>query len=97
MYYIPKSRILAKLDRFQKDGILFNLVKSMIFIHIYDSKTDKDIPFNEIPLIGEITKVIMHHIYHILFDLRLEDKYPGITYTRLGPEVFIVILVWHSL
>lgn len=91
MYQIPKDRILEKLECFQQNGILYNLLHEFLVIPIYDGKTDKHIPFQGIPLIGEITKVLMHHIWYILIDLRLEAKYPGITYTRLGPEMLIVI------
>jgi hypothetical protein len=91
MYKIHKSRILKYLISFKNEGIIFNLLKQILFIPIYDRKTDKELQFYGIPLIGEITNVIMHHIYHIIFDIRLEEKYPGITYTRFGPEVFIVI------
>ena len=40
---------------------------------------------------GEITDVILHLFYQRVFDTALEARFPGITYTRWGHEVFIVI------
>lgn len=85
------SRILKCFDNETSKGVVLNLVKQILYLSIYDMKSKKFIPFNLIPPIGEITNVILHLFYQKVFDKVIEEKYPGITYTRWGHEVIIAI------
>jgi len=85
------SRILRSFDTVTCKGVVFHLLKQILFLSIYDAITKKIIPLNKIPPIGEITNVIFHLFYQCNFDTVIEKKYPGITYSRWGHEVIIAL------
>lgn len=85
------SRLLKSFHTETSKGVVFNLLKQILFLPIYDLNAKKMIPINLIPPIGEITNVILHIFYQGMFDLVIEEKYPGITYTRWGHEVIIAL------
>jgi hypothetical protein len=91
MKQVRNSRILRCFDNKTSKGVVFNLVKQIINLEIYSMNSNKLIPFNRIPPIGEITNVILHLFYQKVFDKVIEEKYPGITYSRWGHEVIIAI------
>lgn len=87
-----KSRILACfMNDSRIKGLPFNLLKQVVDLPIYDIQKNQFIPFNGMTPIGEITNVIFHLFYKNVFDNRIEEKYPGITYTRCAHEVLIAI------
>jgi len=90
MNYIPTSRILTSQKFTNQYGVYFNLVKRVIDLPIYDFQNDGFIPSTGITPIGEITHVILHNFYQNTVDSLLESRYPGITYSRYGHELFIV-------
>lgn len=85
------SRILKNFQNENSKGVVLNLVKQILYLSIYDMINKKFIPIDFIPPIGEITNVILHDFYHEEFDKVIEEKYPGITYSRWGHEVIIAI------
>jgi hypothetical protein len=91
MEQATNSRILNRFRNETSKGVVFHLVKQILYLSIYDMNTKKKRPFNLIPPIGEITNVISHLFYQTVFDTVLEEKYPGITYSRWGHEVIIAI------
>ena len=91
MKQVRKSRILKYYDNETCKGVFLNLVKQIIELSIYDNNCNKFIPYDLIPPVGEITNVILHIFYQRVVDKVLEAKYPGITYTRWGNELIIVI------
>lgn len=92
MERLMNSRILKCFVTSKCKGVVFNLVKQIIYRSIYDMKSQKWISTNKrIPPIGEITNVILHHFYQNVFDKVFEEKFPEITYSRWGHEVVIAI------
>jgi hypothetical protein len=91
MGYIRISDLLSKIDYFTSKGVLYDLIKRFLTIAIFDRKSNKLLNLGGIPPMGEITDVILHHFYGMVFDTALERAFPGITFTRWGHEVFILI------
>lgn len=89
--FINISNILMKIDASTSGGLVYNLIKQFLNLPIYDIKENKFLLLEGIPPMGEITDVILHHFYQRVFDTTLERMFPGITYTRWGHEVYIVI------
>lgn len=91
MNYIKISDILMRIEFATSGGVVLNLIKQFLNIPIYDWKYNKFLQLGGIPPMGEITDVILHLFYQRVFDPALEARFPGITYTRWGHEVYIVI------
>lgn len=91
MNHIPTSRILSSLRFTIQNGVYYNLVKRIIDLQIYDIQNDRYISVKGITPIGEITHVILHNFYQNTFDSLLYFWYPGITYSRFGHELFIIL------
>lgn len=90
MGHILKSRIYHTLDIIPCQGILLKLIKQVIYLPVYHHKTDQILHLKGITPIGEITQVLMHYFLAYVLDMAIEKKFPGITYSRWGTEVFLV-------
>lgn len=90
---INKVRMLNTFYRcLDNIPVMYNLIKGFIGQRIINPDKVFYI-FNTwgVPPIGEFTHVIYHLFYHHNFDRVIEKLYPGITYTRCGQQVFIVL------
>jgi hypothetical protein len=65
MKQVRISRIFKYFDNAMRKGVVFNLLKQILYLSIYDIKSNQIIPFNQIPPIGEITNVIFHLFYQM--------------------------------
>ena len=90
MDYIPTSRILTSQKFTKQYGLYYNLVERIIDLPIYDFHNHSFFTSTGITPIGEITHVILHNFYQNTVDSLLESRYPGITYSRYGHELFIL-------
>lgn len=71
------------------DGVVLNLISDLFDQPVYNVCANTSFPCHGIPLLGEITNVIFHLFLTNVFDRKMVKSYPGLTYSRLGHEVFI--------
>jgi hypothetical protein len=91
MNHINGSRILSSLKFKNPNGLYFDLINQIMDLPIHDVHNDRYLPFLGITPIGEITNVVLHNFYENTLDSLLEGRYPGITYSRFGNELFILL------
>lgn len=93
--HIDKFRMLDCFQTLRDYPVIYDLIKVFMDLKIYDKDGN---PFNTqgIPPLGELTNVLFHIFYQYAFDMAIEERYPGISYTRWGHQVFIVLKEEHN-
>lgn len=86
---IDKFDVLENIQFIGLNGVVFNLIKDFVSLPIFDAYLNKRIPWYGIPPIGKISNVIFDIFLINRFDREFNDRYPGVSYTRFGYEVFI--------
>ena len=98
VYKIDLSQSIKCIDKFDVmddikfiglNGVVLNLITDLVHLPICDAYVNKRIPCHGIPPIGEISNVIFDIFLISRFDREFIHRYPGVSYTRLGYEVFI--------
>lgn len=98
VYKIDLSQSIKCIDKFDVmdnikfiglNGVVLNLISDFVRLPICDAYVNKRIPSHGIPPIGEISNVIFDIFLISRFDREFIHRYPGVSYTRLGYEVFI--------
>lgn len=86
-----KSRMIANLpDVCSGEGLIANICRDYINLPVYDSMAQNSLSCPSAPPLGNITSCLNHIIYQDFIDKRLEERFPGIIYSRWLDELVIV-------
>ena len=92
LYVIPKSFILDRVPSLVGEGYVYNLISNYLFLPIIDT-TGYDCSYiskGGMPLAGEITRVLFNIALMEIFDRKFPERFPGIPFTRMINEVYIL-------
>ena len=89
---IPKSLVLDNVKSFVGDGYVYNLISSILNLPIIDEDGNHrdDISLGGIPPVGEIARVLFNIVLMDIFDREFPKRFPGVAFTRMNNEVFIL-------
>jgi hypothetical protein len=90
IHYVSTERLWSTLECIHNMGVISHILKKFISLPIYNVDTKLKIPHsNCIPLIGELSDVLLHIFFQYQFDSEVLSRYENVLYTRWDTNVLI--------
>ena len=90
IHYVSTPRLWNTLKFLHNLGVISHILKEFISLPIYNADTNLQIPHsNCIPLIGELSDVLLHLFLQHQFDREVLSRYEGVLYARWDTNVLL--------
>lgn len=97
IHYVSTERLWTRLKCIHDMGVISHILNKFIHLPIYYADTKLSIPHsNCIPLIGELSDVLLHIFFQHQFDNEVLNRYEGVLYTRWDTEVLLASTSYDS-
>ena len=88
--HVSTERFWSTLTCLHNLGVITNILHKFVYLPICNASTNLPIPSsNCIPLIGELSDVLLHLFLQYQFDSVVLDRYEGVLYTRWNTNVLL--------
>lgn len=88
--HVSTERVWSTLKCLHNMGVISNILKKLIYLPIYNASTNLPIPYdNCIPLIGELSDVLLDIFFQYQFDSEVLTQYEDVLYTRWDTNVLL--------
>ncbi|KAM3316206.1 hypothetical protein ACQJBY_034370 [Aegilops geniculata] len=95
--YVYTERLWNTLKCLHNLGVISHILKEFLSLPIYNADTNLQIPHsNCIPLIGELSDVLLHLFLQHQFDREVLSRYEGVLYTRWDTNVLLASTRYDS-
>lgn len=97
IHYVSTKRLWGTLKCLHNMDVISHILKKLISLPIYNADTNLSIPHsNCIPLIGELSDVLLHIFFQYQFDSEVLSRYEGVLYTRWDTNVLLASTSYDS-
>lgn len=95
--YVSTERLWNTLKCLHNLGVISHILKEFLSLPIYNAATNLQIPHsNCIPLIEELSDVLLHLFFQHQFDREVLSRYEGVLYTRWDTNVLLASTRYDS-
>jgi hypothetical protein len=97
IHYVSTERLWGTLKCLHNMDVISHILNQFLSLPIYNADTNLQIPHsNCIPLIGELSDVLLHIFFQYQFDSEVLSRYEGVLYTRWDTNVLLASTCYDS-